>query len=203
MNSRAKEQGDAEASQPTTTTRTTVCSNAVRAAAAPKPPFRMEIVEAQGVREVLFDAETGRPIRPTERRRWPDAPAQRQPRQPVQRPTADCPRQPPPATAPAPAADKMLEEFPVEFNQPQIVYSSRSARGSSARRASRLAITTQPHGSQRRMTRPITKEVQGCTITTASRGSASCRFARAFSRPCSLAAGSTTAPWRKSFNPRP
>jgi pilus assembly protein CpaB len=29
----------------------------------PKPPFHMEIVEAQDVREVLFDAETGRPIR--------------------------------------------------------------------------------------------------------------------------------------------
>jgi hypothetical protein len=28
----------------------------------PKEPFRMEIVEAQGVREVLFDAETGRPL---------------------------------------------------------------------------------------------------------------------------------------------
>ena len=28
----------------------------------PKEPFRMEIVEAQGVREVLFDVETGRPI---------------------------------------------------------------------------------------------------------------------------------------------
>lgn len=28
-----------------------------------KPPFRMEIVEAQDVREVLFDAETGKPMR--------------------------------------------------------------------------------------------------------------------------------------------
>jgi pilus assembly protein CpaB len=29
----------------------------------PKPPFRMEIVEAQDVREMLFDATSGRPIR--------------------------------------------------------------------------------------------------------------------------------------------
>jgi pilus assembly protein CpaB len=29
----------------------------------PKPPFRMEIVEAQDVREMLFDAQSGRPIR--------------------------------------------------------------------------------------------------------------------------------------------
>ncbi|HEY4232544.1 MAG TPA: Flp pilus assembly protein CpaB [Lacipirellulaceae bacterium] len=29
----------------------------------PKPPFRMEIVEAQDVREILFDAISGRPIR--------------------------------------------------------------------------------------------------------------------------------------------
>ena len=38
---------------------------AVAAAAPPgKPPFRMEIVEAQAVREVLFDSDTGRPLRP-------------------------------------------------------------------------------------------------------------------------------------------
>jgi hypothetical protein len=29
----------------------------------PKPPFQMEIVEAQDVREMLFDAVTGKPIR--------------------------------------------------------------------------------------------------------------------------------------------
>jgi hypothetical protein len=33
------------------------------AAVPPKPPFRMEIVEAQAVREMLFDVDTGRPIR--------------------------------------------------------------------------------------------------------------------------------------------
>ena len=63
-NSRAKEQGDAERTSRRRNANNGLL-NAVRAAAAPKPPFRMEIVEAQGVREVLFDAETGRPIRPT------------------------------------------------------------------------------------------------------------------------------------------
>ena len=33
------------------------------AAVPPTPPFIMEIVEAQNVREVQFDAETGKPIR--------------------------------------------------------------------------------------------------------------------------------------------
>jgi Flp pilus assembly protein CpaB len=38
--------------------------DAVMAAAPPAvPPFRMEIVEAQNVREMLFDGETGKPIR--------------------------------------------------------------------------------------------------------------------------------------------
>jgi Flp pilus assembly protein CpaB len=38
--------------------------DAVAAATPPPvPPFRMEIVEAQNVREMLFDGETGKPIR--------------------------------------------------------------------------------------------------------------------------------------------
>jgi pilus assembly protein CpaB len=37
--------------------------DAVAAATPAVPPFRMEIVEAQAVREMLFDGETGKPIR--------------------------------------------------------------------------------------------------------------------------------------------
>jgi pilus assembly protein CpaB len=37
--------------------------DAVAAATPPVPPFKMEIVEAQNVREMLFDGETGKPIR--------------------------------------------------------------------------------------------------------------------------------------------
>jgi pilus assembly protein CpaB len=60
---RAKEQGakdSEEAEQPSSSSLVDV----IRAETPPlKPPFRMEIVEAQDVREVLFDGETGKPIR--------------------------------------------------------------------------------------------------------------------------------------------
>jgi pilus assembly protein CpaB len=117
MNSRAKEQGEPKSTKESSSTGNSLL-NAVRAAAAPKPPFRMEIVEAQGVREVLFDAETGRPVRPTV-----DTAAG-----PTLRPTSSAPAGPvpkgassTPATSPAAApasADKVLDDFPVDFNQP-------------------------------------------------------------------------------------
>jgi Flp pilus assembly protein CpaB len=119
VNSRAKEQGTSKAPADDHSANNGVLS-AVRAAVAPKPPFRMEIVEAQGVREVLFDAETGRPVHPTNDAAGPtlhpSAPA-------GPTPTADpaAASAAAPATAPAAAApvtEKMLEEFPVEFNQP-------------------------------------------------------------------------------------
>jgi pilus assembly protein CpaB len=99
----------------------------------PKPPFRMEIVEAQDVREVLFDAATGRPIRD------PAAPAK--PGQPGSisvpastampaanvAPSAAAPAAAgPPATAPSdsdgPAASdtssgSQEENFPIDLNQ--------------------------------------------------------------------------------------
>jgi pilus assembly protein CpaB len=61
---RKKEQGasdeKAEAEQPSTNS----LVEAIRTTAPPvKPPFRMEIVEAQDIREVLFDGDTGKPIR--------------------------------------------------------------------------------------------------------------------------------------------
>jgi pilus assembly protein CpaB len=60
--SREKEQGvkDDEEEQPSAGSLVDV----IRSATPPlKPPFRMEIVEAQDIREVLFDGETGKPIR--------------------------------------------------------------------------------------------------------------------------------------------
>ena len=118
MNSREKEQG--EKKDPTDGAGNNLL-NAVRQAAAPKPPFRMEVVEAQGVREVLFDAETGRPVHPANDTAGPT------PNSNSATPAGPVPAGTSPATAPAagaaPAAapasaDKMLEEFPVEFNQP-------------------------------------------------------------------------------------
>jgi pilus assembly protein CpaB len=119
VNSRAKEQGTSKGATDDHNPINGLL-NAVRTAAAPKPPFRMEIVEAQGVREVLFDAETGRPVRPTNDAAGPTLhPAPSTPAGPT--PTTDpAPSAPAaPATAPAPVTEKMLEEFPVEFNSPK------------------------------------------------------------------------------------
>ena len=110
MNSRAKEQGKTKEPSVDPNASSGLVS-AIVAAVAPKPPFRMEIVEAQGVREVLFDAETGRPIRPTAEATGPTL-----------HPTSPGPAGPLPIggstpATPAPAAtEKMLEEFPVDFN---------------------------------------------------------------------------------------
>jgi Flp pilus assembly protein CpaB len=60
--SRAKEQGDAKAAEEGPTPNDSLL-NAINNIPK-KEPFRMEIVEAQNVHEVLFDADTGRPIRP-------------------------------------------------------------------------------------------------------------------------------------------
>ncbi len=70
------------------------------------PPFRMEIVEAQDVREMLFDAMTGKPIR--------DADKDSAPRGPTVTPST----LPGPASDgdPADDSDKMLDDFPVDFN---------------------------------------------------------------------------------------
>jgi pilus assembly protein CpaB len=62
--SREKEQGielaEDEGSQPKDSAG---LLSAIRSAVPAAPPFRMEIVEAQAVREMLFDAATGKPIR--------------------------------------------------------------------------------------------------------------------------------------------
>jgi hypothetical protein len=65
VNSREKEQGRDEAEEePQTDEPSQDLLSIVQNAAPPaKPPFRMEIVEAQDIREVLFDADTGKPIR--------------------------------------------------------------------------------------------------------------------------------------------
>jgi pilus assembly protein CpaB len=111
-NSRAKEQGEPKKS---TEDRNPISNllGAVRAAAAPKPPFRMEIVEAQGVREVLFDAESGRPVRGASEAAGPTL---RSIPTPPAGPVPGGASVAPAAKSPA-AADKMLEDFPIDFNQ--------------------------------------------------------------------------------------
>jgi pilus assembly protein CpaB len=67
LNSREKEQGrdkDEDEEQTQTIGPGQDLLSVVQTPAVPvKPPFRMEIVEAQDVREVLFDPDTGKPIR--------------------------------------------------------------------------------------------------------------------------------------------
>src|SRR5262249_11942014 len=108
MNSRSKEQGSSKEDDHAAGNG---LLNAVHAAIAPKAPFRMEIVEAQAVREVLFDSESGRPIRPAADANGPTVqPSLNAPVGPMPTPPTA-----PPATKPA-AGDKALDDFPVEFN---------------------------------------------------------------------------------------
>ncbi len=72
-----------------------------------KPPFRMEIIEAQNFREVLFDADTGKPIR---ERHEPTLPG----------PTVGSSQSPTLPTSTNQSeisgeAEKALENFPIEF----------------------------------------------------------------------------------------
>ncbi len=96
--SREKEQGADEVEESDSAT----LLEAVQAAT--KPPFRMEIVEAQNVREMEFDADTGRPLRPVSGRAAAVGP------------TLDPNGVPSGAAAPSSGdADKMLDDFPIDL----------------------------------------------------------------------------------------
>jgi pilus assembly protein CpaB len=105
INSREQEQGAGKSTQVEESTPSTGLLNAVQATVpAANPPFRMEIVEAQAVREVIFDGTTGRPIRQM---------TESTPAGPTLKPT--------PAEGPTPASDgdkpeKGSEPFPIDFN---------------------------------------------------------------------------------------
>jgi pilus assembly protein CpaB len=109
-NSREKEQGakDEEASaDPVPNDSLVSAINAL----PKKEPFRMEVVEAQDVREVLFDADTGRPIRPVAEQIGVGGPTPHT--NPSQSNGNDSP------SDGDNDASKMLEEFPVNFNDPK------------------------------------------------------------------------------------
>jgi pilus assembly protein CpaB len=74
----------------------------------PRPPFVMEIVEAQDVREMKFDADTGKPIRDGDGAT--DAKSLHQDNTPQGAPTMA-----PPQGDPTDAQD-LLKDFPVNFN---------------------------------------------------------------------------------------
>lgn len=115
-NSRAKEQGrDKDATEEPENSDAGLLS-AIRAEVPPvKPPFRMEIVEAQDVREVLFDSESGKPIRNmVEDNGGPHVTAT-----PASYPTStgsDTGDSGDSATDDAADADKLLDEFPIDLD---------------------------------------------------------------------------------------
>jgi hypothetical protein len=74
----------------------------------------MEVVEAQNVKEVLFDAETGRPIRPVAEQTRVGGPAPTTHSLPGVGDTAPTDAKP---HNPSDAA-KLLDEFPINFNDP-------------------------------------------------------------------------------------
>jgi pilus assembly protein CpaB len=107
--SREKEQGlDKMAAADETNDKGGLLGAVMAAVPPPVPPFRMEIVEAQNVREMLFDSETGKPIR-----------------QLVEAPVTSGPSvtpSPSPAAAGASGsavapgdAGKMLDDFPIDL----------------------------------------------------------------------------------------
>ena len=78
----------------------------------PKPPFVMEIVEAQDVREMKFDADTGKPIRDAE-----TSPGARSSNSGSDSPAAPTMAPPPAGDGDAAAnPDDLLKDFPVNFN---------------------------------------------------------------------------------------
>jgi pilus assembly protein CpaB len=107
-NNRAKEQGVVAAEPAEDRTDNGGLLSAIQSTVQPeKPPFRMEIVEAQDVREVLFDSETGKPIRTmvdesTGPRVTPATPASFPANGDSKASAAD--------------AEKMLDDFPIDFN---------------------------------------------------------------------------------------
>jgi pilus assembly protein CpaB len=105
INSREKEQGRDEVETEEPAKPSEGLLSAIRSTEPPvKPPFRMEIVEAQDVREVLFDADTGKPIRPVATEQENVGPRVT-PATPASYPTGDS----------ASSSDASLDDFPIDF----------------------------------------------------------------------------------------
>jgi pilus assembly protein CpaB len=107
-NSREKEQGLDTVAEPEPTIDHGTLETAL-AAVPPTPPFRMEIVEAMNVREMLFDAETGRPIRQLVEEPISSGPSVTPSLSPAAASPAD-------SSAAAADAAKALDDFPINFD---------------------------------------------------------------------------------------
>ena len=111
-NSREKEQGVHDGAAGESSKASDSLVNAINSVPK-KEPFRMEIVEAQGVREVLFDAETGRPINSTGAAAGAAGPTINTNTSPQPQPQSDTGA---PAASDGGDSSKMLEEFPINFD---------------------------------------------------------------------------------------
>jgi len=107
-NSRAKEQGreSATAEESHLAVDTGSLLGAIRSTIPPPlPPFRMEIVEAQAVREMYFDSKTGKPIRDAGKANSLNGPMVTPSTPPVES-----------SNAAEGAGEKAEEGFPIDFN---------------------------------------------------------------------------------------
>lgn len=111
-NSRAKEQGVAEAPVEKPATDGGLLNPVQVAGPPPKPPYRMEIVEAQDVREMLFDAETGKPVRPIEVTSSKAGPTVSLPKVPAASSGSEG------SNSAGTDAEKALENFPIDLESP-------------------------------------------------------------------------------------
>jgi pilus assembly protein CpaB len=109
---RAKEQGDQKRVEDNGPNPNDSLMNAINAVPK-KPPFVMEIVQAQDVHEVLFDADTGRPIRPVAEQTGVAGPT---PHIAPQSQSDGGGNDEPTTGTGNSDASKMLDEFPVNFN---------------------------------------------------------------------------------------
>jgi hypothetical protein len=80
-----------------------------------KPPFVMEVLQAQDVHEVMFDAETGRPIRPVAEQTGVAGPTPHSV-PPIPQPRSDGGGNDEPTSSTGGDASDRLDEFPVNFN---------------------------------------------------------------------------------------
>jgi pilus assembly protein CpaB len=106
--SRSKEQGLTDDGEPVEEQPSDSSSllSAIQSTPQPAvPPFRMEIVEAQDVREMLFDGETGKPIRPAAETQGASGPSVTPSMSPASTPGES-----------AGESDKALDDFPIDFN---------------------------------------------------------------------------------------
>jgi Flp pilus assembly protein CpaB len=113
--SREKEQGEQKVAEDEGPNPNDSLMNAI-AAVPKKPPFVMEVVEAQAVHEVLFDAETGRPIRPVAEQTGAAGPTPHNVAPPALPQSDGGGNDEPTGSTNDAGGSNMLDDFPINFN---------------------------------------------------------------------------------------